>query len=202
MGMAKSKDSKGGYNKAVFEQITLAARQLDAEPSGRLGWIIAFAREDPDTWMPSQWETRGYMLLAFAGYGGANWMAANVSPMSRRDVSALHARVLTTLRELVTAQAGQEIKVPSQGLRTCILRATAPGVKPAIFGVIRRGPFSTMFWQEFADLVLRYGGRLLACRYCGEPFFAERKMLFCSPHHAQQWHDGKKIEHRRKAGTR
>jgi hypothetical protein len=201
----------GAAELQTFEQLKLAGRQLNVEQGGRLGWIIRFAQEDPRMWMPSQWETQGYLLLAFAGYGGAfpdgrGWMAPGASSsLPRAQVAAVHAAVGAKLRELVTAPSVMDIEIPldpQDKPRTYIVRATPPGVKPARFGVGYRGSFITRFWRTLAEEVLRNGDRLLACKHCGVPFLASGKKMFCTPKCAQQWHDGKKVEERRKGGGR
>lgn len=180
----------------LVDRVRIAGEQIDAEEGGRLGWVVKFARDDPKRWLPSDRESNGYRLLAL----GYPWLIPAVrggigltSGLKPRDVMDLHAEIQKKLRELVTVPSGQKVAIPTDGLKTVLVRSAAPGKKPAQFGFSRGGPFVTMLWQEIAQLI-HNSDRLIACPTCGEPFLALRKKLFCSPKCTQKWHDREKVK--------
>lgn len=199
--MTKKAWKPRGDVSAMLDQLRVAAQQLDAEPGGMLGWIVRFAREDPARWLPADREAHGYRLLAFAGFGGATWMLPSVRPLTPREVTGLHAELRGLLRALVSVPAAQTVEIPADGLRTGLLRATPPGVKPAIFGYSRGGPLRTMLFQKLGELVA-VSTKLLGCRFCNEPFLSLLKQRFCGPKCTQQWHDREKRANHAKGGKR
>ena len=192
----------------LLDQVRRAGEQLEAAPGGPLGWLVAFVAQDPKAWLPGEGEAHGFRLLALVHrnrippnlVGGTN-----IYPLKPREVVALHGELRAFLMKAVTAPgrpAAVMISVPTEGLESCLVRATAPGVKPAIFSYSRGGPFRTMLFQEVAALIVA-SDRLLACPgpRCGQPFLALRKRVFCSDKCAQQFHDARKIEARRRGNA-
>jgi hypothetical protein len=92
------------------------------------------------------------------------------------------------------------VKVPTDDLQQSLVRATAPGIKPAIFATNPRGggPRRTVLFQVVKDLVLKEGDRLIRCPECKEPFLALRKKKFCKGECLQRWHDREKMARRKK----
>lgn len=201
--MPTTKRSTRAGEAMLLDEVRLAARDFDRDGiGGALGWIVRFAREDAASWPAADREGHGLRLLAFARpelllpslVGGTN-----VKALSAREVTALHAEIGTVLRGLVSGgRAGARraiVAFPSEGLVTALVRVTAPGVKPATFAMSYGGPLRTMLFQRLASLVAA-SDRLLACRHCGGPFLALRKMMFCSPKCAERFHDRLKIARR------
>jgi hypothetical protein len=131
-----------------------------------------------------------------------DWMDATVAygafpVIEPSEVVALHADVYERLRELVNITDKKAITVPLDGMKTHLYRETNPGEKPAVFRLSHGGPLRTMLWNQAAWLIAGTD-RLLACRYCGEPFLALRKSVFCTPKCAQRWHDREKVKAKQK----
>jgi len=189
----------------LLDEVRRAGELLDAEPADALGWVCLFVRQEPKKWTPSEKESHGYRLLAlvFRHRIAPNQIGGtSIYPLKPREVASLHAELRALLMAAVTAPAGTKISIPTEGLKTVLVRATAPFVKPSIFGIDRGGPFRTMLFQEVAALVFA-SDRLLACPgpKCGQPFVALRKRRFCSDKCAQQWHDRVKIEARKRGNA-
>jgi hypothetical protein len=186
----------------LLEQLLIAEQQIDAAPGGRLGWIVAFAREDPAQWLPADREAHGYRLMAFGilhvGEPDLAASPANVVPVpTSEDVIALHAELKGKFRELVRVPAGQCVHFPVGDVRIMLIRRTAPGAKPAIFHAVMDGSWRTILWQKLFSMIAETD-RLIACLTCGEPFLALRKMKFCTPKCAQRWWDREKIKAKQK----
>lgn len=188
--------ARASVDDPMIPLIRTAGRQIDAEPGGRLGWLLRFVREDPSRWLHGNREAHGHRLLAMM-YGTTlldSLVAFErpVSPVAPADVDAMHAQLGAFFRALVS-EDWPRVLVPTDGLEEHIVRATAPGEKPAIFGLMRRGPLPTMVLQAAKTLVTEGGGnRLLACKECGGPFLALRKRLFCSQPCLQKYYDARR----------
>jgi hypothetical protein len=188
-------------DEAWVQQLHLARRKVDDAEGGPLGWLVAFANEDPKTWPSAEVELHGLQLLAFVHPLPPQLVSgAGLRPLSHRDVLAHQRQIREKLRELVSVPFMRPVTIPTSGLRTALVRTTEPGVKPAPWGLSHHGsPLTTMLWQRVAELVLQTD-RLIACKgpKCGRPFLALRKKLFCTEKCAQRWHDRRKIEAKRK----
>src|SRR5262245_27556585 len=77
----------------LLDEIRLAAKRVDAEPGGRLAWLVRFVREDPADWLPADREGHGFRLLAI-GYGDRIPLnlvgGSGIEPLSPDDVTRLH----------------------------------------------------------------------------------------------------------------
>jgi hypothetical protein len=188
----------------LLDEVRRARTQIEAHQGGRLGWLLDFTAEEPKRWLPGEAEAHGYRMLAFVHQLPPNLVGgANISPLSVRDVTRLRAELSAFLRSIVSEPPGSLIPIPSEGLSFALVRASAPGAKPAAFGFSRGGPLRTVLYQEVAALV-RETDRLIACPgpACGRPFLALRKMKFCSPKCAERWHNQRKVDASRKGGPR
>ncbi len=206
--MAKRKTSGTGTSKLlILDQARTAWSQI-AAAGGPLEWLLQFVRDDAATWLPGDRDAHGFRLLALGFFDGRpipEWLVAPgegtvLEPLTAVEVVALHAELRAMLTALVTAPAANShlpttgprprlVEVPTEGLREVLVRATPPGVKPAIFAVSRGGPLRTMVFQVVKGLVLEAGHQLLACPHCNLPFLATGKRKFCSPVCRQRWHD-------------
>ena len=178
----------------LFNKVSIAAEQIDSEPGGRLGWVLRFVREDPKRWLPGEREAHGYRLLALglrATPGGAPLVPGS-RPLTASDVAALHTELRDWFHRLVNTPAMGLVEIPSDGLKTSILRAPKPGERGANV-MIRRGPFRVTLWQTVADLACDTT-RLVACPTCDQPFLALRKMKFCSPECTQRFWNREKVK--------
>jgi len=208
-----------------LRRLQVAHAQLQAEPGGRLGWLVRFAREDPAKWLPGDQEAHRYRLLACAVFStferqdrlfgfmlravhkmeakmgpftpsATDSLGRSLSALTSAGVLALHAELKTFFSACVTGPGWQEIEIPTAGLRMAIVRCAKPGEKPATMARTLGGTFRATLWHSIADWLVATD-RLLACPTCGEPFLALRKRLFCSPTCLQAHHDRKKIEKRK-----
>jgi hypothetical protein len=191
--------------------IRLAGEQIDAQPGGRLAWLLWFIREDPATWQPGDREAHGNRLLAFIYTPMAPNMLSrgdhNIPPLAPADaVETLQGELRDWLSKVVSSPAGEYVPVPTEGLEKWRVRMTAPGKKPAIFGVSYGGPRRTMLFQAVDALIEKSDGRLIACQECGKPILALRKRLFCPDSSTtrclQTWHDREKAKQRGKGRAR
>lgn len=194
----------------IIRLARLAGEELDKEPGGRLGWLVQFAREDPAKWLPGAQESHGYRLLACAwgpllpslvSFGPDP--DAPRSPLTPADVRRFHRELRAWFHALVSYPGGMPgIVVPMRGYGLTLVRATAPGEKPSIFGMAPRGPLKTMLFHRAAQWIFATD-RLVACPECRRPVLALRRRLFC-PAPApclQKHHDRKKIAARKNGGT-
>lgn len=194
---------------ALMKQLGIANAQIDAAEGGRLGWVVAFAREDPAQWMPADIEGHAFRLLAFAGRGTGSEFDGNLvktGPPTPKDVVRLHAELRAKLDELVARAVSYTVTIDfpgAAGLRTTLYRGQNPGENRATFRAIHHGPWRATFWQTLAQLVTETD-RLIACPApkCGRPFLALRKKKFCTPKCAERWHDHAKVEKKRKGSPR
>jgi hypothetical protein len=183
--------------------IRVAGQQIDAVPGGRLAWLLGFIREDPARWQPGDREAHGNRLLAFLYTPmPPNLLRLgdhNLEPLASADaVETFRAEIRDWLRQVVSVPAGVGVPLTTEGLTMSIIRATAPGVKPAIFTESYGGPRRTMLFQAIHALIRKSDGRLIGCQECGEPILALRKRLFCPAPASclQKWHDREKAKRR------
>jgi hypothetical protein len=184
----------------MLRRIRDAMEKLDAEPGGPLAWLVAFARTKK--FLPGEREAHGYRLLALVNPGARVLVAeSGITPIAPKTVDTLHRELRTVLRSLVSGAPGRarRVDLPAAGLKVSLVRATAPGVKPAIFGVSLGGPLRAMLFQKLKDLIVANGNRLIECPECKEPFLALHKMRFCKSKCRQDWHDHLKMEKRKGA---
>jgi hypothetical protein len=199
--MAKIRKPREGES-GLLDQVRIAAQQVDAEPGGKLGWMVRFAREDPASWLPGDRDAHGWRLLSFPRPIAPNEVReTGIHPLAPQDVIALHSEIREMLRAIVGGpeNRGRGIEIPTDGLKVSLIRASGPGKKPAIFGFSHGGPFRTMLFQKLAELVVA-NDRLIACPFCGEPFLALRKQKFCGPKCAERWHNREKLAKRKEVG--
>jgi hypothetical protein len=188
----------------ILPRVIAAGHALDAEPGGRLAWLLRFVREDPAKWIPEEVALHGIRLLAC-------WFPRlppdvvslgpriRLAPLTTSNVRRLHAAFREWFRQLVRVPAGVPgVEVPIPGLRMVMLRMTRPGRKPAMFRLSAGGPGRTRLFYQAAQWVVATD-RLIACPECREPFLALRKRLFCSAPCLQAHHDRKKIAKRKLA---
>jgi len=185
----------------IIPLIRKARQQIEAEPGAALGWLVRFVREDPERWLPGDMEAHGYRLLALV-YGpiGEHVLqrgAGHIPPITPTSVVEIHAELAAFFSELVSGPAPRTVKVPTDDLGKVLIRASAPGEKPAIFGISRGGPRRTLLFQAVEALVLA-SDRLMACPgpKCGKPFLALRKKKFCDSDCLQSWHDERRPKKR------
>jgi hypothetical protein len=204
--MRRASEPASSAHDPMVPVIRVAGQQIDANPGGRLAWLLEFVREDPARWQPADREAHGNRLLAFVYHLSSSTRALGqpIPPIAPADVETLQVELRDWLRNLVSAPAGVSVPVPTEGLEEVMVRATKPGEKPAIFGLGRGGPRRTMLFQAVKSLILESAGRLIACQECGSPILALRKRLFCpSPHTClQRWHDREKAKQRGKGRGR
>jgi hypothetical protein len=192
------------------------AQELRRTPGGRLGWLVAFLREDPKTWLPEHAVLHGYRLNILAhmyeleGYPSrvmieierpAERPSEWETPWEPARVRRFHHRLRTWMRTLVSEVSGGGVHVwvpvPMRGLTLSVARVTPPRHKPATFVLRYHGPQETILFYKLTEWI-RATDRLVACRQCGEPCLALRKRVFCSPACLQLHHDRKKIEKRKR----
>lgn len=197
----------------MLRRVRIAGQQIDAAPGGRLGWVLEFVRSDPAKWLPGDQQSHGERLLACAlppiPDNRVSWgpdpdrLRATLTPA---EVRRYHRELRDWLQKLVSYPGGLPgVAVPMKGYQMVLVRATAPGEKPAIFVPSPGGPLKTMLFHRVAQWIVATD-RLVACLECGKPALALRRRLFCGSECLQAHHDQIKIAKRkmekRKGGSR
>jgi hypothetical protein len=189
----------------ILSDIRRAAQQIDQKRGGALAWLTEFVRQAPKTWLDGEAAAHGLRLLAIANPAtlapNVVRLARDMAPLGREEVEAMHRELREFLTRAVSAPAGEAITVPGDDGREALVRATAPGVKPAIYGTTRGGSVRTMLFEQVKRMILQPdGARLVACKQCEQPTLALRRRLFCSQECTGAWHDAQKAKARKANG--
>jgi hypothetical protein len=158
----------------------------------QLQWVVAWAREDPTHWHSA----------VRTAYGDALWLLVIGPELSARmppaAVDACHAAVRHFLRALTTGPAGRAkaVDLPADpGYREAAVRASAPGARPAIYSISRRGgQFEARLLRRVADMLIAHGANVIACPGCADVFVARHKQRFCSTKCNQRTRNARKAQ--------
>jgi len=180
-----------------------ASRHLGESDASKLAWVVRFANEDASLWHSAERATRGDCLLVLAGPGrvAPNQISPLPKPLDEDSVATIHAELKHLLRDVVQGPANTTVSFKSGGHDVAITRATDEGVKPAIWGWSYTGNVQAVVLRVVADLILRAGDRLVACKFkgCRNPIVAHRKQEYCDATCSQLARTAKKAQ-RRKGG--
>jgi hypothetical protein len=194
----------GGAYAARLADLKVARKAIGDTSAARLAWVVRFVGEDPGSWHSATRTAHGDCLVAL-GHGGIHaGLMGGIRlppPLAPEEVTALHTELRTFLCALVSGgEAGERptmVQIPTEGLTEFVVRATRPGVKPAVFTMTYgHTKARTAIFQAVKNLVLNAGAQLLACPVCGGPFVAVRKQRFCSTKCAQRVRNDRKAERR------
>jgi hypothetical protein len=168
----------------------LAMERVGKTAEERLRWVVDFAYRDLGRLQPEELIALGYDLRA-AATPPVGWLverpAAPVEVDALRSVQETLATGLRTLlledrhwrQAIVRQQSGWRLR-GSNNAR--LVRLTAPDARDAVFTVVTAaGTETDAFVYGVAELIVRAGRHLRACRRCHTPFVAPRRqVLYCS----------------------
>jgi hypothetical protein len=188
----------GSANVARIADLKAAQHLIGDTYPARLAWVIRFIAEDPTTWYPAVRAAHGDCLhmLVFGIVDYDNLP----DPMTPEEVETLHRDLRDKLRKLLNPWPDGQlpmVSIPTEGQTEGLVRASAVGKKPAIFGTTHgQATAYTAVFQAVKNLILQAGHRLLACPACGTPFISVRKQEYCTPRCSQRTRNKNRVDKR------
>lgn len=186
----------GPNYRARFEGLYWASREIGDTNADRLRWLVRLVNVDLAKAHPATMDVVGDQLVVFGAWSlPSNFRGGVELPptLDRKDVVRIHENLRALVRGAVTSPTGQPGPVfEAGGVQFSLVRATAPGVKPAQWGYSLGGPLDALILTKARDLIFSTGRDLLGCGYCRGPFIAVRRQKFCTEACAQKERNDRK----------